>query len=71
MWTAARLANGAAEEIVYMQYEPQRGMGRPPVLPSVVYVRVHHFRGQQFFTETSADVNGETIDLLNVVPMPP
>ena len=71
VWTAAGLANGAVGEIVHMQWEHQPGMGRPPALPSVVYVRVHHFRGRQFFTETSADVNGETIDLLNVVPMPP
>ena len=50
-----------------VQFFRQPGMGRPPALPSVVYVRVHHFRGRQFFTETSADVSGETIDLLNVV----
>ena len=54
-----------------MQWEPQPGMGRPPALPSLVYVRVHHFRGRQVFTDTSADVNGETIDLRNVVPMVP
>ena len=71
VWTAAGLANGAVGEIVHMQWEPQPGIGRPPALPSVVYVRVHHFRGRQFFTETSADVNGETIDLLNVVPIVP
>ena len=69
VWTAAGLANGAAGKIVHMQWESQPGMGRPPALPSVVYVRVHHFRGRQLFTETSADVNGETIDLLNVVPV--
>ena len=49
----------------------QPGMGKPPALHSVVYVRVHHFRGRQFFTETSADVNGETIDLQNVVHIVP
>ena len=54
-----------------MQWGPQPGMGRPPALLSVVYVRVHHFRGRQFFTETSADVNDETIDLQNVVPIVP
>ena len=32
-----------------------------------MYVRVH----KQFLTETSADVNGETIDSLNVVPILP
>ena len=54
-----------------MQWEPQPGMEGPPALPSVVYVLVHHVRGRQFFMETSADVNGETIDLLNVVPIVP
>ena len=54
-----------------MQWEPQPGMEGPPALPSVVYVRVHHFRRRQLFTETSADVNGETIDLLNIVPIVP
>ena len=69
VWTATGLVNGAAGEMVHMQWEPQTGMGRPSALPSVVYVRVYHFRSRQFFTETSADVNGETIDLLNVVPI--
>lgn len=69
VWTAAGLANGAAGEIVHMEWGSDSGGERPSALPSVVFVRVHNFRGRQFFTEPSAVVNGEIIDLRNVVPI--
>ena len=54
-----------------MEWGTQPGMDRPLALPSVVYVRIHDFRVQQFFRERSVEVNDETIDLLNVVPIAP
>ena len=61
VWTAVGRANGAAGEIAHMQWGQLPGAERRPALPPVVYVRIHNFRGKQFFRELSVIVNGKTI----------
>lgn len=48
VWTSGGLANGAAGEVVHMQWGPGR---QPPSLPEVVWVRVENYRGEQYFEE--------------------
>ena len=47
-----------------VQWGQQLGAKRLPALPSVVYVRIHNFRGKQLSRERWVVVNGGTIHLL-------
>lgn len=48
VWTSGCLANGAAGEVVHMQWGPGT---QPPRLPQVVWVRFEGYRGEQYFSE--------------------
>ncbi|CAB1108166.1 unnamed protein product [Ectocarpus sp. CCAP 1310/34] len=69
VWTSGGLANGAAGEVVHMQWAPGT---QPPSLPEVVWVRVENYRGEQYFSEPlERPWGGRVVDLRNVVPISP
>lgn len=69
VWTSGGLANGAAGEVVHMQWAPG---SQPPSLPEVVWVRVDNNRGPQYFQEPlQRQWGGGEIDLRNVIPIAP
>ena len=69
IWTSAGLANGAKGEFVHMHWEND---DRPPMLPTVVFVRVDNYHEPHYFGAESVILdNGESVNLRNVIPIAP
>lgn len=71
VWTSAGLANGATGIIIHIDWAAGGDSIRPPGVPAVLYVKLKDFKGPQYFTVASRVINGQTVDLEDVVPIAP